>query len=92
MAKTKTKETPVVVEQKKVYHLYLKLNDKVYEVDTDDLEKSILEHKPAILKTSLTLKITKGKKTLDRYLYLRDARRLFTNSITLNAFVRNLFF
>lgn len=88
-----TKPEEVKEEVKKgQYHVLLKLNDKTYEVDTDDIEATILSYKPAVLKTSLTVRVTKGKKTLDRYLYLKDARRLFNNKITLMVFVRNLLF
>lgn len=86
-------ETPEVKKEKKSqYHVLLKLNDKTYEVDTNDIGATILEYKPAVLKTSLIIKVTKGDKTLDRKLYLKDARRLFNNKITLMVFVRNLFF
>lgn len=106
MTKTKTikkvekvKKDDVVKEQKinnevkkALYHVFLELNDKTYEVDTDNVEEAILSHKPPVLKTSLTVKVTKGQKTIVRYLYLKDARRLFNNKITLMVFVRNLLF
>lgn len=85
---------PQVTETKKdkkgEFHLYIKLNDKSFEVDTDNIVETIKSFKPAILKTALTIRITKGKRTIDRYLYLKDGRRLFTNDTTLDMFVRNL--
>lgn len=86
------KDVKPIVEKKGAYHVFIKLNDRAYEVDTDNLVETILSFKPVILKTSLTLKITKGNKTIDRYLYLKEGRRLFTNNLTLEVFVRNLFF
>ena len=101
MTKTKTQSKVVkkVVEVKEEkeekiskgeYHVFLDLNDKTYEVDTNNIEETILTHKPSLLKTSLTVKVTKDNKTVTRYLYLRDARRLFTNEIVLHIFVRNI--
>ena len=85
-------EKPVKKAKKGAYHLFIDLNDKSYEVDTDNLEEAIASFRPEILKTSLTIRVTKDGKTLDRYLYLNPARRLFNNSIALEAFVRNLLF
>jgi DNA polymerase III alpha subunit len=101
MTKTKTqtkvvKDVVDVKEEKKAkvskgeYHMFLKLNDKTCEVDTNDIKETLLAHKPSLLKTSLTVKVTKGDKTVTRYLYLRDARRLFINEIALHIFVRNI--
>lgn len=88
-------ESPVDVSPKKpeaVYHLYVKLNDKVFELDTEDIKTSLSALRPSLLKTSLTVRVTKGNKTIDRYLYLNDGRRLFNNKLTLEAFVRGLIF
>ncbi len=101
MKKTKATKVEGIIVKKEVklekhsegiYHLFIDLNDKTYELDTDDIGAAIMSFRPEILKTSLTIKVTKGNKTLDRYLYLKDAKRLFMNSITLEAFVRNLMF
>ena len=94
--KVVNKEAEEKVEKKETkvnngaYHVFLDLNDKTYEVDTDDIKATILSFKPSLLKTSLTVKVTKGNKMVVRYLYLNDARRLFSNDITLGVFVRNI--
>ena len=87
------KDEVVEVKPKKVkfeYKLWAKLNDKEYEAETNNLDEAIFSLKPEILYTALHLKITKGGKTVDKYLYLKDARRLFTNSLTRFVFVKNL--
>jgi hypothetical protein len=87
-------EAPVKKEKpaKGIYHLYVELNDKAYETDTNDIAEAIRALRPNVLKTSLVIKVTKDNKTLDRYLYLNNARRLFLNRLTLESFVKNLLF
>lgn len=79
-----------VVTGKGAYHLYIKLNDKEHETDTDNLVESIQSYKPAILRTAVSIKVSRGGRTIDRYLYLKDGKRLFQNKLTLEMFIRNL--
>jgi len=76
--------------KKKEYSLFASINDKTFEAETDDLEEAIFSLKPPILYTALTLRITRNGKTITKYLYLKDARRLFNNSLTRFIFVRDV--
>lgn len=96
---TKTKNKSVKVEEVKVekvkkplYSVFIKINGKETEVKTDDIASAILSAKPEFPKTPLTVKITKGDKTIDRFLQLNSAKRLFGNSITMEMFIKNLLF
>ncbi len=89
-AVTEVVEKPVKKPKAKTFHLWVKLNDKVHETDTDNLDEAIVALKPEILYTALHMKITKNGKTVDKYLYLKDARRFFTNSLTRFVFIKNL--
>lgn len=84
-------ETPKKVNKKSVgeYDVYVKLNEKEISEKTDDIKSVLLAVKPDLLKTSLTIKVTKNGKIFERYLYLNDARRLFRNDLTLGIFVRD---
>lgn len=74
------------------YNLYIKINDVVTEVNTDDIASAILDSKPEFPKTPLTIRVTKGNKTLDRYLQLQQAKRLYWNGVAMQAFIKNLIF
>jgi len=96
MKKTKT-PSKVEVEnvespkEKGMYHVFIKLNDKSFEINTNDIGQAIMSVKPTILKTALTVRVTNRKRTVDRYVYLMPARRLLANDLTLYSFVKNLF-
>lgn len=88
--KTVIEKVKTAVTGKGSYHLYIKVNDREFETDTDNLFEAIMSFKPAILKTALTIRVTRGGKTYDKYFYLRQGRQLFVNQIMLEAFVRNI--
>lgn len=88
--KTEVVEKETKKSKKKEYTLFASINDKTFEAETDDLEEAIFSLKPAILYTALTLRITRNGKTITKYLYLKDARRLFTNPLTRFIFVRDV--
>lgn len=94
--KKETIKKPVVKKQeiinKAEYHLVVKLNDQVFEFDTDDLRESILSVKPEFLRTKVVLEITKGDKTIDRLLYLRQGKMLFINRFAMDSLLKNLIF
>lgn len=85
-------ETPVEKPKKKAkeYKLVANLNDKNFETETDNLDEAIFSLKPAILYTALTLHITRNGKTITKYMYLKDARKLFINPLTRFVFVRDV--
>lgn len=72
------------------YSLYAKLNGKEFEADTNDLDEAIYSLKPKVLYSALLIRATKNGKTVSKYLYLKDARRMFSNALTRMMFVRNV--
>ena len=78
--------------EKKEFELVVHLNDQVFKTKTNDLEEAIQSFAPEFLKTKLIIQVTKGKKTLERVLYLQRGKILFTNRYALGAFVRSLTF
>lgn len=79
-------------EEAKEYHIVIKLNDNVFEFDTDDLRETILSVKPEFLRTRVLLEITKGGKTLDRMYYLQQGKMLFINKYAMDTLLKNLIF
>ena len=105
MTRTKNKkeveENPIInneveekVEKKKKgeYVVYIEINDVVTEVKTDDIRGAIISAKPEFAKTALTVRVTKGNKTLDRFIPLQRAKRMFWDKIQMDAFIKNLIF
>lgn len=94
MTKTKTEKKSVAKENVKepTYSLYIKINDVVTETKTDDIAEAILSAKPEFPKTPLTIRVTKGDKTLDRFIQLPMAKKLFSNKLTMESFIKNLLF
>ena len=102
MTKLKTKKlTKNVIEpvvepvadtpkEKGEYRVFTKINGIENDVYTADVAKTILTSKPTLPKTNLVIRVTKGKVTRDRYLLLREARRLYSNETTMMMFVKNL--
>jgi len=86
------KKAPVKKEVKKEFHLVIKLNDKVFEFDTDDLRESILSVEPEFLRTKVILKVTKDGKTLDRLYFLQEGKKLFYNKYFMETLIKNLIF
>ena len=67
-------------EVKLDYHIYAELNDKVFETETNDIQQAIRDLEPKeLLKTALLVRITYRGKTIERYLYLREAKKLWIN-------------
>jgi hypothetical protein len=79
-------------EKKGAYKVFIKINGIVTEGATDDIAAFILEKKPALPKTTLTIRVTKGKVMRDRFLQLQEAKRLYSNEITMAMFIKNLLF
>ena len=95
-APRKKKEVELLVEapsvEKKEYKIDIKINDKEFSIETNDIREAILSTEPDFLRTRVILKITKGDKTLERMLYLQQAKMLFINRYAMDAFLKNLIF
>lgn len=78
---------------KSKFIVYTKLNGIEREVKTDDIAQAILDSKLEFPKTPLTVRVTNKKgKTLDRYIQLNQAKRMFIDKIAMEAFIKNLIF
>lgn len=86
---TSNKEVKV---EPKLYKLYVDINDNVTELETDNLFDSIKACSPEFVRTSLTIRVTKDGKTLERFMYANKAKILFQNRIALEVFINNLIF
>ena len=80
-------------ETKGKYFLKIKVNDKVTEVETEDLKESILEAAPRFVKTKVHIIVEKpdGKK-YEKILFVNDAKQLFRNDIYMNFFLNHMIF
>lgn len=88
--KTATKKEEKT-EQKK-YHVVVKLNDQVFEMDTDNVQEAIQSVAPEFLKTKLIINVTNDDgRQAERVLYLQKGKVLFTNRYAMEALARNLF-
>lgn len=84
-----TKSSP---QNSPVYHLEMKMNDKVFECDTDNLAEAIMSFQPQVLKTRVFFNITKNGLTCAKQVMVRRARMMFRNPMYMNAFMRQLIF
>lgn len=90
--KKATKKVALKKEEKKEYHVVVKLNDQVFEFDTNDIKEAILSTKQDFLRTKVLIYVTKDNKTLDRMYYLYQGKRLFEDKYAMDAFIKNLIF
>jgi hypothetical protein len=97
MVKEKTIAKEVVkakapTKKEKTYSLFISLNDKTFDIETDDLREAILSVQPEFLRTKVIIKVTKDSKTLERVLYLAKAKMLFQNKYAMDSLINNLLF
>jgi hypothetical protein len=87
--KVEKEKTP---KESKLYSLFISLNDKTFDIETDDLRESIRSVEPEFLRTKVIIKVTKDGKTLERVLYLAKAKMLFQNKYAMDSLINNLLF
>lgn len=99
MAKAVTNKATKKVAKKKapkqeetIYQLYVKLNDTEFTFDTNDILADLLSVKPEFLRTPVVIRVTLGDKTLDRYFFLNQGKRLFRDRYAQEYLIRNLTF
>lgn len=66
------------------------MNGEKKSFNTDDVEKTISENKPDVLKTQVVFVLDDGKKTVERLLYVMRAKRVFNNPFATKIFARDL--
>lgn len=85
--------TPAQPEVKTpIYHLTMKLNDEVFNCETNDLTKAILSFKPVHLKTKVNIIVEKDGKKCERQLFVNKGKLLFRNELFMRTFIRFLIF
>lgn len=92
-AQAVTNKAVKAAAKEKEYHLKMKLNDQIFECDTDNLGESILSFAPKVLKTKIVFTITrKDGKVVDRQEFAKRGRMIFRKKLFLDIFLKNLVF
>ena len=92
MAKPKSipKETPK--EAKPEFKVVVKMNDHVFEAETNDLVSFVTSLKPTFLKTKVIISVEKNSKKAERMLLGFRARQFFRNPLFLRTFLSKLIY
>lgn len=72
------------------YHVFISVNDKTYEADTDSIREYIMSLGLTYLQTKVIFKVTAGDKTVEKVMMGPMARRLFVNPMTALVFEKNI--
>lgn len=72
------------------YKLTMQFNDNEYVVETNNLDSSILELKPPILKTRIIIKVEKDGKTYESALPSFTGKQLLRNNMFRKIFLNRL--
>lgn len=96
MTETITKKKRAVKPKEKLaeYKLTIKLNDKVFTIESDDIRSAILSVKPEFLRTRVIIGVEKSgvEKKIERMFYLQQGKMLFMNKYAMDTFIKNLIF
>lgn len=76
------------------YHLVMKFNDQIVDVETDNLAEAIQLHRPNNLKTRVLFTITDNEtgKVCERMVFTFRARQIFRNKTSMLVFINTLIF
>lgn len=75
------------------YHLVMKFNDQIFELDTDDLRASIMSVAPKTLKTRIHFEITDDQKRFcKKQLFVFGGKMLFRSKMHMDIFLNHLIF
>lgn len=80
--KTKTK--------KGEYKLTILLNGETYNIQTDDIKEAILALKPPKITNTVVIRAKRGKKVVEKKLFVFLARRIFFNPLATQFFAKSL--
>lgn len=86
------KKTVAPKSDKKLYTVEVHLNDKIFNIETDDIQEAILSTKQDFLRTKVIVRVTKDEKTLERFFYLQQGKMLFINKFAMDTLLKNLIF
>lgn len=92
MAKPKSIPKEISKETKPEFKVVVKMNDQVFEAETNDLVTFITSLKPTFLKTKVIITVEKNNKKAERMLMGFPAKQLFRNGLFLRNFINKLTF
>ncbi len=75
----------------KTYSLWVKFNGIEKRKRTDDLNETLKSLKPDWLHTEMYVKVKKGDTTSERHLNLIQAKRMFSDDMSREIFINNLY-
>ena len=85
-------KTTITASVPSMYKLWMKLNDKIFETETNDLGAAILSFAPKVLKTKILFRIEKDGKLAEKQVFVQKGKMIFRNNLFLQIFLRHLIF
>ena len=74
----------------KKYHLKLFINGKIFEAETDDIDKALYDLKPDKVVVPMFVEIRAGDRLIERRVTAIKARQIFNEKIERQIFIQNL--
>ena len=72
------------------FHVVVETGNETFEYDTDDIGQSLIDLKFTHFKTKTVIKVSYGGKTIDRVMFVAQARRFFNNPMSAEIFEKNI--
>lgn len=72
------------------YKLTITLGGEVYKIQTDDIKEAILSLKPQKITNTVIIKAERGKKSVEKKVFVFLARRIFNNPLAAQFFAKSL--
>lgn len=76
--------------RKKQFSIVAKFNGNTYRKYTNDLNEAIQALRPDWLHTEVFMTVKKGEQESERYLNMKQAKRVFNDDTTREIFINNL--
>lgn len=73
-----------------LYHVTITMNDQDYKASTDNLRDALLALNPPTIKTKVFFKVEHKGKTVEKLLFVPQARRVFLNKLSAEFFAVNI--
>ncbi len=83
MAKAKSPKTKYNI-------LITEADGNTFKIKTNNLEDGFNEYKPKLVKGKLVVDVNTKDKSINKVVFVYQARKLFENSLTLKIFSRNI--
>lgn len=79
-------------ETKFKYSLRVEFNDKIHEVETDDIGQALYDLRPAVLKTRVIVKGKSAEGECDKLLLLNLAKMMWRSRLGCDIFAHRIIF